>query len=72
MIDICAYAVMSNHYHLVLKIDDQGAKELSDGEVIERWTRIFNGPVLVPFIGRRFKSEVHRNLGSYSIAIVAH
>jgi REP element-mobilizing transposase RayT len=27
-IDICAYAVMSNHYHLVLKIDVEKAKSL--------------------------------------------
>ena len=40
LIDICAYAVMSNHYYLVLIIDDQSAKQLSDREVIERWVRI--------------------------------
>ena len=28
-IDICAYAVMNNHYHLVLKIDVEKAKSLT-------------------------------------------
>jgi REP element-mobilizing transposase RayT len=47
MIDVCAYAVMSNHYHLVLKINHEQAKRLSDEEVMERWMRIFKGNVLV-------------------------
>lgn len=47
MIDVCSYAVMSNHYHLVLKINHEQAKLLSDDEVIERWTQLFNGNVLV-------------------------
>ncbi|QXO17026.1 transposase [Vibrio ostreae] len=36
-IDICAYAVMSNHYHLVAFIDMDGVAGLSDSDVIERW-----------------------------------
>lgn len=36
-IDICAYATMSNHYHLVLRVDRERALGWSDDEVIERW-----------------------------------
>jgi REP element-mobilizing transposase RayT len=36
-IDICAYAVMSNHYHVVLQIDKGEADAWSIDEVIERW-----------------------------------
>lgn len=36
-IRICAYAVMSNHYHLVAFIDKEAAQALSREEVIERW-----------------------------------
>lgn len=46
-IDICAYAVMSNHYHLVLRIDTEQAKELTQTEVIERWQRLFSGPYII-------------------------
>ena len=46
-IDICAYAVMSNHYHLVLKIDKKKAEALSDVEVVIRWKQLFNGHLLV-------------------------
>ena len=32
-IDICAYAVMSNHYHLALHVDETKSKSWTDGEV---------------------------------------
>ncbi len=46
-IDICAYAIMSNHYHLVLRVDQARALNWSNEEVIERWTQLFKGPILV-------------------------
>ncbi|CAK0776727.1 transposase [Gammaproteobacteria bacterium] len=46
-IDVAAYAVMSNHYHIVLRIDALRAAEWSIEEVLERWTRLFTGPVIV-------------------------
>ncbi len=45
-IDICAYAVMSNHYHLVLKVNVEEGNELSDYDVLKRWTQLFNGNIL--------------------------
>ena len=42
--DVAAYAVMSNHYHLVLHIDSARAEGWSDEEVLRRWTRLFRGP----------------------------
>jgi REP element-mobilizing transposase RayT len=45
-IDIAAYAVMSNHYHVVLHIDSEQAQQWSECEVVERWHRLFNGTVL--------------------------
>lgn len=42
-IDIAAYAIMSNHYHVVLFIDDKRAKSWSNTEVIERWHSLFKG-----------------------------
>ncbi len=46
-IDICSYAVMSNHYHLVVYIDKQSALSLSPAEVVERWSRDHKLPVIV-------------------------
>lgn len=42
-IDIVAYAVMSNHVHVVLSVDIYEANMLSDKEVLERWNRLFKG-----------------------------
>ena len=45
-IDISAYAIMSNHYHLVVRIDKQRALELSVADVISRWRSLFSLPCL--------------------------
>ena len=46
-IDICAYAVMSNHYHVILHVDTDQAAAWPQREVIERWNKLFSLPVLV-------------------------
>ena len=46
-IDVCAYAVMSNHYHLVLKLCPEQLKDLNDDQIMERWFALFKGPLLV-------------------------
>ncbi len=46
-IDIAAYAIMSNHYHLVLRVDKDRALNWSMDEVIANWYRLHKGHVLV-------------------------
>jgi REP element-mobilizing transposase RayT len=46
-IDIAAYAVMSNHLHLVVKLSPEAVDDWSDREVVERWTSLFKGHYLV-------------------------
>ena len=46
-LDICAYAVMSSHYHIVLHINAEKAKGWTDTEVIERWHRLYAGSFLI-------------------------
>src|SRR5262245_19613499 len=41
-IDVCAYALMSNHYHAVVCVEVERAKRWSEREVIDRWTRLFS------------------------------
>lgn len=39
-IEVCAYAIMHNHNHLVLHVDTEQAKTWSNVEVIQRWHAI--------------------------------
>ena len=43
-IDVCAYAVMNNHYHVVLRINLEQAAAWSDEDVAVRWRQLFQGP----------------------------
>ena len=45
-LDLCAYAVMSNHYHVVLHIDKPQADSWSRDEITHRWHRVFSGHTL--------------------------
>ena len=45
-IDVCAYAVMSNHTHVVLYVDDAKANRLNDKAILIRWHRLFKGTLL--------------------------
>jgi len=46
-IDVAAYSVMSNHYHLVVRVDQKRTEDWSDIEILRRWTQLFTGPLLV-------------------------
>jgi len=46
-IDICAYAIMSNHYHVVLRVKPVVAGGWDAEEVVARWTQLFKGTELV-------------------------
>ena len=46
-IDICSYAVMSNHYHMVLKLAPEQATAWSDEAVCNRWLQLFQGPLVM-------------------------
>ena len=54
-LDLCAYAVMSNHYHVVLYVDKEEAEGWSFAEVIDRWHRLFTGNV---FSQRHLRGDV--------------
>ena len=56
-VDICAYAVMSNHYHICVKLCPEEIEALSDNEILDRWTSLYNGPLLVQ------KKQAGKSLG---------
>ena len=43
-IDLLAYAIMSNHYHVVVRLDTEQALRWSDDEVKVRWEAVFALP----------------------------
>ncbi len=42
--DVCAYAVMSNHYHVVLHVDQQKALSWDLKTLFKHWRRLFSLP----------------------------
>jgi len=64
---VAAYAIMSNHFHIVVRIDRQRALGWSLQEVLERWTRLFCGPALVT----RYLSQERAQMSDAEIAKVA-
>ena len=63
-IDVAAYAVVSNHYHAVLRVDK--ALALDDEAVLRRWTQLFTGPLLV----QRYLSDARSQMGESECAKV--
>ena len=53
-IDVCAYAVMHNHTHIVLHVDESRAQTWNSKEVLTRWHQLFKGTLLT----QRYVSEV--------------
>lgn len=63
-VDISAYAIMSNHYHLVVRLQKQRALELSVTDVINRWRSLYN----LPFLAQRYANKEHLTGGELEAA----
>ncbi|AZZ97246.1 transposase [Pseudoalteromonas sp. R3] len=62
-IEVCGYAVMSNHTHLVLYVDDKKAQRLSDKAIVIRWHKLFKGNWLTQkFVNDDELSESERSM----------
>lgn len=45
-IRLCAYAVMNNHYHVVLNVREDIADSWTNLEVVKRWHKLFSGTAI--------------------------
>ncbi|GAA6183137.1 transposase [Aliiglaciecola sp. NS0011-25] len=45
-IEVCAYAVMSNHTHVVFHVNADKAKHWTDTEIAQRWHKLHKGTLL--------------------------
>jgi len=43
-VDLLAYAIMSNHYHIVVSLRPSKSDTWSDNEIKERWSKVFSMP----------------------------
>ncbi len=59
-VDIAAYAIMNNHYHLVVRVDNERVRDLPTEEVIRRWTCLYKGPVIV----QRYMSDLRKEMSA--------
>jgi REP element-mobilizing transposase RayT len=58
-VSIHAYAIMENHFHIVLQMDEGGAAGWSEREVVQRWLAIYPGKAGA---SARAEAEVERLL----------
>jgi len=69
-IKLCAYAIMSNHYHVVLHVRADLAKEWSNLEVVQRWHSLFSGNLLSQrFLSNEALSDIQSDLLAKDIEI---
>jgi REP element-mobilizing transposase RayT len=62
-ISICAYSVMHNHTHTLLKIDRESALKWNNDEVITRWTSLYKpSPMVSRYLDGIKLSKVERDV----------
>ena len=68
-IDICSYAVMSNHIHIVCQLCPEQIGVLSDREIVFRWRSLYKGSLLVQkWANNETLIEAEQNLINAAIA----
>jgi REP element-mobilizing transposase RayT len=65
-IEVCAFAIMSNHYHLVLHVDKEQAIAWNDEEVNQRWKWVLGRKTELPIASTEEVNRRRNNLFSIS------
>ena len=65
-IELCAYAIMNNHYHCILAVDSGLVDELSEKQVAERWTKVYKNSVGIRYAaGETLESKELEAINNY-------
>ena len=72
-IKLCAYAIMHNHYHVVLNVRSDMAASWSKDEAVARWHRLFSGtPLSQRFAAGVMLSKSEKRLLNKDITVWRH
>jgi len=65
-IELCAYAVMSNHYHVVLQVNAEIIDNLSEKEVASRWTQVYKNVIGIRYVeGAKLDMKEQNAMNTY-------
>jgi len=68
-IEVGAYAILSNHYHLVLYVNEREIDDCTDSEICERWSKIYSlSPVVLRWQKGELSSEIQKEV---ALAVIA-
>ncbi|MCG6202659.1 transposase [Psychromonas antarctica] len=62
-INVCAYSILSNHYHLVLHANEVEIEACSDEDICKRWYQLYSGsPIVTRWIKGELATETEVNV----------
>jgi REP element-mobilizing transposase RayT len=68
-INVCAYSIMSNHYHLVVRANEIEIEACSDEDICKRWYQLYSGsPIVTRWIKGELITEAEVNVALEVIA----
>ena len=72
-IDVCSYAVMSNHYHITVRLSPEQLDDESDRQIAERWQQMCKGSLLFQkYLAGETLKPFEKEAVSSEIAVYRH
>lgn len=68
-VEVCAYAVMSSHYHIFLHWNIEQAQDWTNREVVERWCKLYRNRLGLAYLNRESLLAAQRDALNDSIVV---